>query len=312
MEDRIKKTFDTAPGKRLTLELERCAIEIRTHDKPFVDIELTRMINGDLLEGMGDLKDDLHIITDQSNNDVYMRVEIDRDRLSWWDRVRKQCHLKCVAHVPIEYKLNLKTSGGRIEVDDLTGAVECRTAGGDIKLGWIRGTVIAKSSGGGIEVKGSSGTVELKTGGGGIKIGDVEGDVTASTSGGGIHVDRVMGRTSVHTSGGGISIGEVFNTVEAITSGGSVTACLARQPKDHCRLETSGGGVTAYLADDIAVNIFARTGGGRVRCDIPVDGAVDKQSVKGTINGGGPELIMQTSGGGVHIRRYETKGESDG
>lgn len=71
---------------------------------------------------------------------------------------------------------------------------------------------------------------------------------------------------------------------------------------EDASLETSGGSITAYLIKDIQVDINASTGGGSVRTDFDIDGRVKKQSIKGEINGGGPELDLHTSGGSVNIR----------
>jgi hypothetical protein len=67
-------------------------------------------------------------------------------------------------------------------------------------------------------------------------------------------------------------------------------------------LTTSGGSVTAYLANDIAVDLDASTSGGRVKSDFMVVGKIKKTSIKGTINGGGPDLKLKTSGGSVRIK----------
>jgi hypothetical protein len=60
--------------------------------------------------------------------------------------------------------------------------------------------------------------------------------------------------------------------------------------------------LTAYLAKGIAVDVDASTSGGRVRSEFDVDGRVKRTSIRGRINGGGPELKMKTSGGSVSIK----------
>lgn len=67
---------------------------------------------------------------------------------------------------------------------------------------------------------------------------------------------------------------------------------------------TSGGGITVYLADGIGVDLDASSSGGRVDSDFAVDAETKtKSTLVGRINGGGPQLHLRNSGGGVQIER---------
>ena len=143
--------------------------------------------------------------------------------------------------------------------------------------------------------------VKLKTGGGSIELSDLKGTVEAKTSGGSISLGRIEGEVDVSTSGGSIRVEEVMGNIDAHTSGGSITATISKQPTQDCELSTSGGGITVYLAADISVDLDASTSGGRVRSDFAVQGSVKKNRIKGTINGGGPNLDLSTSGGSVRV-----------
>jgi hypothetical protein len=144
--------------------------------------------------------------------------------------------------------------------------------------------------------------LDVDTAGGSIKISDLVGKVDAHTSGGSISLGSIDGLVDINTSGGSINVDEVTGTIRAHTSGGSVTAKISKQPTGDSKLTTSGGSITVYLAPDIAVDLSARTSGGRVRSDFDVNGSIKKKSIKGTINGGGPELVLKTSGGSVRIK----------
>jgi hypothetical protein len=145
--------------------------------------------------------------------------------------------------------------------------------------------------------------LDVDTSGGSIGISDLKGKVDAHTSGGSISLGHIDGLVDVRTSGGSISVDEVTGTIKAHTSGGSVSAKISRQPTGDSKLTTSGGSITVYLADDIAVDLTARTSGGRVHSEFDVNGETSKRSINGTINGGGPKLILKTSGGGVRVKQ---------
>lgn len=145
--------------------------------------------------------------------------------------------------------------------------------------------------------------LDLDTRGGSIRISDLSGNIDAHTSGGSINLGHIDGLVDVHTSGGSINVDEVTGTINARTSGGSVNANISKQPTGDSKLSTSGGSITVYLNQDIAVDLSASTSGGRVSSDFSVDGHVSKKSIKGSINGGGPDLVLRTSGGSVRINK---------
>jgi hypothetical protein len=145
--------------------------------------------------------------------------------------------------------------------------------------------------------------VDLRTGGGSISLSDLRGQVEAYTSGGSIRLGQIEGDVNVKTSGGSIKVEEVAGNINAHTSGGSIKATITKQPTKDCKLTTSGGSVTAYLSPSIAVDLVASTSGGTVGSDFDVNGTLKKKSLKGTINGGGPELVLKTSGGSVRIKK---------
>ena len=74
--------------------------------------------------------------------------------------------------------------------------------------------------------------------------------------------------------------------------------------KEDIKLSTSGGGVTVKVADGSAFNLDASTSGGGVSCDLPVtvQGKIERNRLKGPVNGGGPVVHLRTSGGGIHVK----------
>lgn len=144
--------------------------------------------------------------------------------------------------------------------------------------------------------------LEIDTAGGSIDIEDLTGDIDAHTSGGSISVGKVTGDVELDTSGGSITTEEIYGPLDAHTSGGSINVTFANQLTEDAELNTSGGSITAYLVPDIKVDINASTSGGRVKSQFDVDGRIKKQSIRGSINGGGPQLRLHTSGGSIKIR----------
>jgi hypothetical protein len=97
---------------------------------------------------------------------------------------------------------------------------------------------------------------------------------------------------------------EVRGAIDASTSGGTVRAYLSEQPAANCRLSSSGGSVEVFLAEGLALDLDAQASGGRVSSELPVavSGTLSRDRLHGSLNGGGPELELRSSGGGVRIR----------
>jgi hypothetical protein len=83
--------------------------------------------------------------------------------------------------------------------------------------------------------------------------------------------------------------------------------------RNNSTLETSAGDITVYLANDLAISIRAEieiANGHTIRSDfsdihISSEGGPWAKTVRaeGQLNGGGPELKVQTNSGNVNIRR---------
>lgn len=295
-DDVIKRGFNVAPGGTLRLDADIGSVKVVTGGTG-VAVEIIREARG----RKGDeLLREHEIKFQQSGNDVIITSELE-DR---WDRWFRNYEVQWNIRVPSRYNLDVRTSGGSIELADIGGTVDARTSGGSIKTGRLDGVAELKTSGGSIVVGGASANVVAHTSGGSITIGDTTGPVEARTSGGSIRLARIGGEIVARTSGGGIRIDDAMDTVDASTSGGSIHASLSRQPKGDSRLSTSGGGVTLEIANSIAVELDARSSGGGVHSDVPitVQGTQDNDTLRGQINGGGPKMVLRSSGGGIRVR----------
>lgn len=306
LEDRIAKSFPVQPGDKLVAELDRGAIEVSSANVETVEIEVTRKAGGTKAQAQRTL--DTHQVTiTQTGNRVEIRAKHDTEKSIGWFRRSPELQVKCRVLVPRRFDVDLKTAGGSISVNDLTGKVEAHTSGGSLSLGKIEGELAAHTSGGNITVATAKGRVDVKTSGGGLTLSDIQGDLTAQTAGGPIRARRLIGKSVLKTSGGGIEVADSQGTLEARTSGGGITASLSGQPAGDCLFKTSGGSVTIALGKEVAVDVDARTSAGHVSTDFPVvsviQGEQKKNELRGKINGGGPLITAHTSGGSVRLQK---------
>ena len=186
--------------------------------------------------------------------------------------------------MPRKYNLDLRTVGsGRI--DNLDGTVKAVTLGGSLKF------------------KNVSGPVNAKTEGGSVSVEDVGGTLDAKAEGGSVAAGRVNGRVTALAEGGSVSIKEATDSVDAKAEGGSVAAYISKQPRGDSKLIAEAGNVELRLPESIAVNVDASCSAGRLSSDFNVNGREDEERLKGTINGGGPLVMVRASAGNVYIRK---------
>jgi DUF4097 and DUF4098 domain-containing protein YvlB len=299
-EDVIRKGFTVAEGGTLRLDASIGSIKVVSGGTG-VAVEITRKARNSAGE---DRMRDHKITVSQEGNDVVIDDGNLRDS-NWgifkWADYDVQWNIR----VPAHYNLDVRTSGGSIDLANIGGTVDARTSGGSIQTGKLAGRASLKTSGGSVRIDGASAELDVHTSGGSIAIGDAAGRVQAKTSGGSITLAHVGGDVEAHTSGGNIKIEDAGGTIDASTSGGSIHAALSRPLSGDSRLSTSGGGVTVSIGSSLALELDARASGGGVSSDVPITvrGKQDDDSLRGQINGGGPKLTLRSSGGGIHVRQ---------
>ena len=232
--------------------------------------------------------EDFEVTFEHKDADVDINGKFRHGRKHWQKQLN-QLKILFQVTVPQQYNVDLHTSSGGISVADLDGNVRAKDAAGRLRFGKIKGTVWGHTSAGSIKLTSCDSTVDVKTSSGSIKIGDVAGDIQAQTSSGSIRLDGVGGN------------------VNARTSSGSIRASLTGQPRDACNLHTSAGSITVTLMSDIAIDVDAQTSAGRVSTEFAVAsvirGKVQKNRLKGGINGGGPLLKLRTSAGSIRLQK---------
>jgi hypothetical protein len=154
--------------------------------------------------------------------------------------------------------LKAVTRGGNESVTGINGRVELWTAGGNVHLDEIGGSVAATTGGGNVDVGGIGADLTLKTGGGNVHINSVKGKVVASSGGGNIVVGSAAQGLSVQTGGGNIDVKNCGGQLMAQSGGGSLDL---GQVAGKATLQTGGGNIRLSSASG---PVTANTGGGGI------------------------------------------------
>ncbi|MGH8320100.1 MAG: DUF4097 family beta strand repeat-containing protein [Steroidobacteraceae bacterium] len=272
------KRLEAPPGGRLTFDADVGSVTVVGHDAPEVVVHAE-------LQGSESYLARLHIRAEQTASGVTISARMTHSGwFDWFDWFNFGSNrVRFAVEVPRDYPVDLRTSGGDVDVQNLSAPVRGKTSGGDIHVESVAGEVTAYTSGGDIEAERLNGTAELSSSGGHIDVTDSTGDLDLRTSGGSIGLQNDDGSVRAHTSGGSIRAElRVNRGISLSTSGGSITLLLPQNTGASIDAETSGGSVTS----DFPLSTTRVTGG---------------DELVGTIGSGGAPISLHTSGGSIHI-----------
>jgi hypothetical protein len=274
-ERQVLKSFPVHKGGTLTLNTESGEVDIESGPADEVSIKVD-------ISGSDRRTEKFAVDCRQDGDNVIIDGRSNDESFLKWETGSFRVHYHIV--VPAQYSI----SGS--------------TAGGDLNFTKINGTIKFETSGGNINLESSEGECDVSTSGGDVVIKDVKGPVKLQTSGGSIRCDNVAGDLDAGTSGGDIRMRGISGRINAETSGGNVEVALKGENRG-VELHTSGGNIRIEVPSNIKADLDASTTGGKVKCDMPITllGEIEMSSLKGTINGGGPTLKAETSGGDIRI-----------
>ena len=292
---RLEKTFDLALGGGLTLRAEAGDVVVRGGDgnQAVVTITSDRSDFAEIYDVRFDDRsaDRLEVVVERKNRGVS----------GWFGGFRGHAEIRVV--LPRNASAQVEGSGGSVEVSDLAGAVSVKSSGGGVHLADIGGAAVLSSSGGRVVAERIQGALSAKSSGGGVEVREIAGAVRLSSSGGSVEAEEIAGDLDASSSGGGVRIREAHGEVIAESSGGPVRVAFAAGNSRGGSIHSSGGGLEIRLDPAIGLDIDAVSSGGSVSTDLPVAvrGKIRRDSLRGQLNGGGAELKLRTSGGGITI-----------
>jgi DUF4097 and DUF4098 domain-containing protein YvlB len=204
------------------------------------------------------------------------------------------------------------SGGGTYRIGRVTGKVKILTHSGEIHVAAAGAGADLTSYGGDIHVGPVTGDLKAKTLAGEIRAGAISGAITLETSGGDVRVESAGGPASVRTAGGDIILrGVRTGSVDAETGGGDVRVALLREARGGVSIRNAGGDVTLTVPPDFHADVElevqdADSEENLIRSDFPeisVSRQRNSQRGAGTLNGGGPKVVIRTHSGTIRLRK---------
>ncbi|HEX7069814.1 MAG TPA: DUF4097 family beta strand repeat-containing protein [Rhodothermales bacterium] len=262
--DVVEERFKVSSGGTLELDLDAGDIDVRRGNAGAV------VIRADRCASSREQLREHEMTAEKSGNNVEVVSRLGSDRgFSLFGRGRRSLRVVISAIIPSDYNIDFSTGAGNVVIRDAVGAVSGETGAGKLVLTSVRGPV---------EISTGSGNVELR---------------------------EILGQVDVQTGAGNVELRDVEGALSVQTGAGNVVAEIVRQPKSRTELQSGAGNVTVILAPSVRVDVEAVASVGSASTDFPlkVEGSWMTKSFEGSINGGGPDILMRSGVGNVALRR---------
>ena len=133
--------------------------------------------------------------------------------------------------------------------------------------------------------------------------------VNVTNTNGQVAVVGISGKVVAHTTNGGVKGTALTGGVDARSTNGGVSIEMASVGPDRISLETTNGGVTLMLPEQAKATVSASCTNGGISVGSLDNFEVSEKSrrhLEGRLNGGGTEIELQTTNGGIRLRSRDT------
>ncbi len=126
----------------------------------------------------------------------------------------------------------------------------------------------------------------------------------ADNTNGSITATDLAGEIDVETTNGRIEVLRCSGTVDASTTNGAINVELIQvRAGKPMKFETTNGRINLSVPSTLAADIDASTTNGRIESEIPITTTrFSRHSLRGSLNGGGTDIVLRTTNGGISIR----------
>jgi len=178
-------------------------------------------------------------------------------------------------------------SFGRIEVANLKQGARILAANGEVAVSDVTGTAYVKTS---------FGQVRAERVSGGLRV---------ENANAAVRVSAIKGGAEVRTSFGPVTLEDVAGTVDVRNQNGAVELALAATKPCSVTVVTSFAPIRVSVPDGLGLSLTSSTSFGSIRSDLPVTatGTFGKESLTGTVAGGGCPVSLTNQNGDIELRR---------
>ena len=273
----IEETFKVDSGDNLIISVSHADVEIQTNRSNRAEIEVR--MDARRMERATERFEAMEWSVYQKNGEIV--IEADSPRGNWSNL---SMDINVLVTIPSTFNLELETSHGDVDLDDLMGTVKLLTSRGDVIFSELEGDFVRiKSSHGDI----SGASVRSK-------------EIYVRTSHADIDLDEIYsGQFSAATSHADISVGRIEGDSDLSTSHGDIEAFIA--DKWDATFETKHGDIEIMLDADAGVDFDLRASEIEVSNTFSIKGRSNREVLEGAANGGGRNIRARTTHGSIEV-----------
>jgi hypothetical protein len=133
--------------------------------------------------------------------------------------------------------------------------------------------------------------------------------VNVTNTNGQVVVNALSGKVVAHTTNGAVKGTNLTGGVDGETTNGSVSIDMASLGGERVSLETTNGSVTLMLPEQAKATVSASVTNGGINVGSLDNFQVTEKSrrrLEGKMNGGGAEVALHTTNGGIRVRSRDT------
>jgi hypothetical protein len=270
-EEILEERVAVSPGGTLFVDLERGSVDVTEHDRDEVYVRAEA-------RGWG-----AHLVVfqlDRKGDDLELEADIDSWLALLFPGTRARVHVE----VPPDYSVDIRTRGGTVRIEGISGGVTASNSTGAVRLRRI------------------AGSARVQTTTGSIRVEELEGNLRAQATTGAIRATDVAGWVEARAESGALDLVGVDGPVEARTTTGRVRVSFVDEPEGT--IETETGSIEVGFPEDAGTDLDAETRTGRIRVDHDdlVSLERDRRRLVAQINGGGPPLAARSETGSIRLR----------
>jgi hypothetical protein len=301
-EEKFEKTESIAKDGKVEVRNVSGEIEVKTWDRNEVKIDALKVARASNIEKAKENAQRVKIEVTRENGilkieSVYPKPSIRGLNVS----------IDYFVTIPSAASVEARSVSGDVTMENIGGKAATETTSGDVRIDGARNGARAETTSGdvmvadienGVYCRTASGEVEAKNVSGNAELNCVSGDVTAENIRGDIEAETVSG--SVRMTGiSGASV------VKGKTMSGSVIYEGDIDSSGRYSLQVHSGRVEMSIPSGSAVDLEASVFSGSINTefDVVVSGKLDKKNLRGTVNGGGADVMLKTFSGTIHLKK---------
>jgi len=165
----IEKAFQVSPGGKLIVQADRGSMKVNSNGDE-VHVRVLRRVKGGSQAQADELFTNHEVTLKQDGNTVSIIGRNKKDRFRFGSIRQPSLQVHYEIAIPKQFDVDLKTSGGDINLDHVAGSATLKTAGGNVFLTTAHGAVVARTAGGDIRADSIVGSNDAKTSAGNIEV----------------------------------------------------------------------------------------------------------------------------------------------